>query len=128
MANEELDIMSLVNKLMADPNVVKTVKQLSRESAGAEPTAEVTDKGEGTDAPESVSPNYGDVMKLLPQITRSMKKGDSAEGENRNRLLSALKPYLNSNRRDVIDKIISLPDITRIAEMLPKNKTGKGGV
>lgn len=128
MANEELDIMSVVSKLMADPNIVKTVKQLSRESGGDEMKTEDTDKAEESDTPDSVSTDYSEVMKILPQIARGMKKGTSAEGENRNRLLAALKPYLNSNRRDVIDKIISLPDITRITELLPKNKTGKGGV
>ena len=124
MDNSELS--SVLASLMSDSRVADTVKQLKAslsESKPAEegkadthpPVTEDSAKGESF-------PDIGALTKLL-SVSEKNNKGSDSETEKRNRLLAALKPYLRENRQDVIDKIMSLSNLTGLMDLLPKNNS-----
>ena len=124
MDNSELS--SVLASLMSDSRVADTVKQLkeslSETKLPEEPKAvPVSQNTENLTKTESF-PDIGALTKLL-SVPEKNNKGTDNETEKRNRLLSALKPYLSENRQDVIDKIMSLSSLTGLMDLFSQNNS-----
>lgn len=124
MDNSELS--SVLASLMSDSRVADTVKQLkeslSETKQPEEPKAvPVSQNTENLTKTESF-PDIGALTKLL-SVPEKNNKGTDNETEKRNRLLSALKPYLSENRQDVIDKIMSLSSLTGLMDLFSPNNS-----
>ena len=124
MDNSELS--SVLASLMSDSRVADTVKQLkeslSETKLPEEPKAvPVSQNTENLIKTESF-PDIGALTKLL-SVPEKNNKGTDNETEKRNRLLSALKPYLSENRQDVIDKIMSLSSLTGLMDLFSQNNS-----
>ena len=124
MDNSELS--SVLASLMSDSRVADTVKQLkeslSETKLSEEPKAvPVSQNTENLTKTESF-PDIGALTKLL-SVPEKNNKGTDNETEKRNRLLSALKPYLSENRQDVIDKIMSLSSLTGLMDLFSQNNS-----
>lgn len=63
-----------------------------------------------------------ELMSALSSMMKGDDKGVSRSTENRNRLLSALKPYVGDSRREMIDKIMSLSKITGMLDLISGEK------
>ena len=127
MANEEMDIASVIGKLMNDPSTSDMVRMLKKLLEGTQSESEAEPEHlsvtEGSSQPQTASADLekmSEVISALSPLTDSVKKAGGGEIEQRNRLLAALKPYLNSNRQDMIEKIMSLSRLTGIMDILPK--------
>ena len=118
------DLGEMVGKLMSDPQVASLVKRLKEENAPLDGRA---DGGSG-DAPRDEADGGGEreeeapreealsgLMQTLGPLLGQASKG-SRDTENRNRLLSALKPYVNKERREIIDKVASISSLTGILD------------
>ena len=127
MDKNELDIAEVVSRLMSDPSVTEAVKKLSGGTAGASAVSESeasADAGEQSGISSELAAKLPEVMKLLkPMLDGAEKeKGGNTETDRRNKLLAALKPYLSDGRRDVIDRVTSLPDLKSLSELMSKLK------
>lgn len=113
---EELngDLGAMVEKLMKDPQVASLVGRLKEETA--KEAEEEREDGQETVDREAL----GRVLeKLGPILGAGGNPGREApDMQNRNRLLSALKPYLNRERREMIDKVTSVSSLTSLIEPL----------
>ncbi len=110
------DLGGMIEKLMKDPGVAELVKKLKEGDAPAEgegrekkETDPVPDDGGGSSA------DPGSILDSLGPLLRTAGRA-SAGTENRNRLLFALKPYVNGERRDMIDKVTSISKLTSILD------------
>ncbi len=124
MDNSELS--SVLASLMSDSRVADTVKQLKESLSETKPTEEsktvpISQNTENLTQTESF-PDIGALTKLLG-ISEKKAKSTDTETEKRNRLLSALKPYLSENRQDVIDKIMSLSGLTGLMDLFTPNNS-----
>ena len=81
------DMMNRINGILSDPAAMQTLSGMLSGAGGTDKTQDKdkTDKG--------VS---------MPTVTQS------SESRNRALLISALKPYLNEDRRDKADKLLGL--------------------
>ena len=127
MDKNELDIAEVVSRLMSDPGVTEAVKKLSGGSAGVSPAHETgpsVTETERSGINGELAAKLPEMMKLLKPMLYSAEKGkgESTEADKRNRLLAALKPYLSDSRREVIDRVISLPDLGSLSELMSKLK------
>ncbi len=114
--SEELG--ELVKKLMNDPQVAEIVKSL-KESGAAEEAKEAAEAALNSSSAQTG--NIGDALApLLGTLGGAVPT--SAETENRNRLLAALKPYLSPERREIVDRVSSL---TRITSLFDSARGGK---
>ncbi len=88
------------------PQVMAMLKPLVGAEKSAEPSAPPpkSDEEPGTPPPEAKA-----VSAVLP------KKYDKSRAE---KLMAALKPYLNSSRCEIIDKCVSVMQITDVMEAL----------
>ncbi len=130
------DLSQIIGKIMSNPEFGNLVNSL-KESGIAE---QVSSPAKGTPSEQEA----GGIPQNLPQIAEALTKSglsadtvDSAKIEkavnafrkldNRNceKLLCALKPYLNSQRGEVIDKAMSMMKVTDILTLLQQN--GQGG-
>ena len=120
------DLGEMVGKLMSDPQVASLVKRLKEDNASEsgrvgeedgsapQPVADGESASEGEGAAPREEALSG-LMQTLGPILGQAAKG-SRDTENRNRLLNALKPYVNKERRDVIDKVTSISSLTGILD------------
>ena len=123
MDNNELS--SVLASLMSDSRVADTVKQLKASLSETTPRAESSTEATpiSTDSERSESfPDLGALAKLLNISEKNSPTSDN-EAEKRNRLLAALKPYLRENRREVIDRLMSLSNLTGLIDLFPKNNS-----
>ena len=134
---EELDLGAMMSKIMSDPNFAELMKNM-KSSSGASETAASTNvseenKAENNTDTEKISTESSGaggtvsadkISELVETISPLIKNTSSHSGETerRNRLLAALKPYVNENRREVIDTVMSLSKITNILDIMPKGK------
>lgn len=124
------DISSMLGKIMSDPAFAEMVGRLKSESTSVDKSA-----GNSESKP---SPEISNVMAASdPMLTESgndagthiQEKSESGRADNTEphprrfnkhdkaqaeKLLYALKPYLNKNRCEIIDKCVSVMQITDI--------------
>ena len=149
--NDGLDLGDMINKLMSNPEFSTLVKSMKEEGAkgdtglsGPSSGSENDDGAKeeisvsGADIQQTLSSMGGsipsDVMNKIPDIMSAlgpiMKSGSGkapskSETENRNRLLLALKPYVSSGRREMIDTVLSVSKLTTLLDIIPNKKTDK---
>lgn len=126
MSEEELQ--GAIRNVMDSPAFAQILGQLQGNSQGKE---------ESKAAPPAITP---DMMQKLPQMMSALAplvggggalgkpaesgKGGS-EGEKRKKLLSALRPYLSDNRREAVDQILKVTEMTdllgTLGDLKPKS-------
>ena len=90
------DLSKIVNLIMENPSLIAEISALAKKNdESLQQTVSVTEKEEKEDT-ASVSAS------TLPTVTRS---------EKRQRLLSAMKPYLKDERSRAIDSMLSIVEI-----------------
>ena len=128
------DLSEVLGKLMSDPQVASLVKRLKEENS--QNTAEDGDAGGtaldggaeenedgGADGESSRKTTPSSLTDALGPLVGSIGKG-SRDTENRNRLLSALKPFVNDERKEMIDKVSSISRLTSVLDAAHRG-TGK---
>lgn len=123
MENNELDIKSVIEALMKDDKIADTVNQLKSNLRPSAPNDESETVSEEKSEPAAQSADIGALARILSFTEKNSNGGGSEELEKRNRLLTALKPYLRDSRRDVIDKVMSLSRLTGLMDLLPKSNS-----
>lgn len=112
MSGEELQ--GAVESILASPAFSQILGQLQGKSGEEETKAP---------AVPAITP---EMMQKLPQMMSALAplvggKGEGKssggkkelnEGEKRKRLLSALRPYLSDNRRDALDQVLKVTEMT----------------
>ena len=63
----------------------------------------------------SAQSNTNEAKKDTPPLSLPTLSGQSEEARNRARLISALKPYLNEERRDKAEKLLSLLTLLEVS-------------
>lgn len=133
------DLQNAVQGILSDPAFAKLVGELS----GTPQSAAASSEGEGAQ-PTTAAPQIPpEVLSKLPQMMSALspilsggrdgkdgkdgKKedgphGDKGDAEKRKRLLAALKPYLSSSRREAVDSILKVTEMTDLM-----GKMGFGG-
>lgn len=132
MAEGELDLSAVLSRLMSDKNVTEIIEKLKTNVENQGVTQENTSEPERKNDNQSVSEGTGlspDIIEKLPEvmsvIAPLMKNGtlkgvkNNSETEKRNRLLAALKPYMNESRCGMIDSIMTLSKLTGIMDIFP---------
>lgn len=115
-----------VQSILANPAFAKLAGELS---GGEKKEASAPPQNEG--APQQGMPQISpEMLARLPQMMSAMapllsgmqgksgeksdggKGGEAGDAERRKRLLAALKPYLSSQRKDAIDSILKVTEMT----------------
>ncbi len=123
-----------INKLMANPEIISMVastlgnmpppparqEQKEKAPAAEEPSAEAS-----VLPPKAVGPpELGDLMKniapMMSLLGGSGKSPRSNEENQREALLCALKPYVSEGRREAIDHIIRISQVSDILKSIQK--------
>ncbi len=110
------DLGGMIEKLMGDPQVMELVKKMKEDGAGKEKEGAAPDPG-GEDS----SVDAGAILESLGPLLKSAGRA-SPGTENRNRLLTALKPYVNGERREMIDRVTSISKLTSILDAANRRK------
>lgn len=131
MQPEELQ--SAVQSILKDPAFAKLVGELSGQPQPAPASAE-REEAQSASAVPQIPP---EMLARLPQMMSALSpllsggkegkkedgpSGDKGDAEKRKRLLAALKPYLSSSRRDAVDSILKVTEMTDLM-----GKMGFGG-
>lgn len=87
------DIMNKISGIMNDPEAMKSI----------------------SNAMSGISPQTEQAKEAVSNIQRQLPEPKSDESKNRARLISALKPYLNADRRDKADKLLGLLTLLEIS-------------
>ena len=133
---ETSPIAQMVEQIMKNPELTGIINELRGGTDGAPAVSQAEILSHLPDVMAMLKPMTGETSGAVPEITESSAKnsGSAAPEENvkavsaavpkkydRNRaekLMAALKPYLNSNRCEIIDKCVSVIQITDIVEAL----------
>lgn len=122
MSGEELQ--GAVESILASPAFSQILGQLQGKSAEEE---------QKKPAVPAITP---EMMQKLPQMMSALAplvggKGEEKssggkkelnDGEKRKRLLSALRPYLSDNRRDALDQVLKVTEMTDLLGTLGDRK------
>ena len=138
MSPEELQ--GAVQSILANPAFAKLAAEVSGGTASAQPQDTQSTPASAPAMPQ-ISP---EMLAKLPQMMSAMApllsgrqgKGDGGKGgkddgnkdgdaERRKRLLAALKPYLSSQRKDAIDSILKVTEMTDLLGQLGSKSSAK---
>ncbi len=99
--NGTLDLSKVISLITENPKLIAEISALAKSSQ--------SDENEGSAPKESTE----EISKPSEVIETSGEPGPSfkAEPKNRQRLLSAFKPYLSNERAKAIDSMLSIADI-----------------
>ena len=130
LSGEELQ--NALNSILSNPEFGKMVEHIRGNSDGTETPQDI---------PKNASQIPPDVLARIPQMMSALaplvsgmsggKKADpsekpggsgTGEAEKRKKLLSALRPYLNQHRKDAVDNIMKVSDMTDLLGGLSKTK------
>ncbi|MBR3423547.1 MAG: hypothetical protein IKN50_00895 [Clostridia bacterium] len=114
------DLGGMLEKLMSDPQVTELVKKLKESDAAHGADGEKKDAETAPD-PGGDPADAGSILDSLGPLLKTAGRA-SAGTDNRNRLLAALKPYVNSERRDMIDKVTSISKLTSLLDAAAGNR------
>lgn len=128
MPPEELQ--SAVQSILKDPAFAKLVGELSGKTPAAEEKPERVPAASVPQIPPEMLAKFPQMMSAIAPLLTGGKEGKREEGtpagrddaEKRKRLLAALKPYLSSSRRDAVDSILKVTEMTDLV-----GKMGLGG-
>lgn len=115
MAESQSDFSSMLNKVISNPDAMQTILKLASEMKGG--SAGGADAG-GDEAVEAANifGKDGDHDEHS-QHEHIHKHSYDDDEENRIKLLIALKPYLNDERREKADMIIRLLKLLRFTDL-----------
>lgn len=125
---EKTDLSAMIAEVMKNPEVSRMVAELKAnmtENSAGENAAPAAAAPSGTVPPE--------VLAKLPEMMAVLGKGGgkpspaSRDAENRRRLLAALKPYLNPARKDAVESILRVTEITDLLGTIPQSTRGGDG-
>ncbi len=136
MSSEELQ--GAVQSILANPAFAKLAAEVSGGTASAQ-TQDTQSAPASAPAMPQISP---EMLAKLPQMMSAMApllsgmqgKGDGGkdgggkkdgDAERRKRLLAALKPYLSSQRKDAIDSILKVTEMTDLLGRLGSKGSAK---
>lgn len=130
--DKDLDLSSVIEKLMSNENALEMVKQLKSAVGEAEASENTAPAAQQTESAEkaalsdgALSPDMAQIMAQLAPLIKAnggKKNASSGDAEKRNKLLSALRPYLSGSRQEAVDRIMSLSKITDLLDFLPRGK------
>ena len=113
------DAAEVISEETSDSNSIQKIRR-------AASTDESTNKGNDINVSDDLSDEFNSerlremVSAIAPLIKNSGKRISGREDvERRNRLLSALKPYLNQNKQEMIDRIMAISRITGLLDIMP---------
>lgn len=104
------DISSMLSKVLSDPDAMKRIGALA-ENLRSNGTAEAASGSEANDGAQQEEHSEKKAPLQLPQGL------NKKENDQRMALLSALKPYLGSERREKVDMIIKMLRILSLADL-----------
>lgn len=132
---ENANLSAMIAEVMKNPELSKMVAELKANTASGSPASgdvETAKESPAAAAPSGAIPP--DVLAKLPEMMAVLGKGGSGnntpaarDAENRRRLLSALKPYLNPARKDAVESILKVTQITDLFGTLPESRRGGDG-
>lgn len=129
----EEGISSAISKLMEHPEIIGAVASALGSSSPLSPTATATatasesadssDSDAAEQAPEAFAGGAELASSLIPMISRLGSLGIGGKdggkgGSKHSALLCALKPYLSPNRRDAIDYMLKISQLSDIISKL----------
>lgn len=137
------DISSMIQKIMQNPEFSNMVKELR---------GEMGNNAQSVDASKSTEDTTADMMAKLPDVMAMLspiigKSESTSSSENNNdiipkkydkakaeKLLFAIKPYLNGTRSDIIDKCVSVMQLSDVMgtlggldSLMKSGNKGEGG-
>ena len=97
MDNNAPDLSKIISIIMENPGLINEIKSLAegKSEAAEEPLQEK---------------KMTEEVSVIPTVTKAGEP-ESAERKNRQRLLSAFKPYVSGERGRAIDSMLSIADI-----------------
>ena len=118
------DLSTLINKVISNPEAMQTIMKLANDlkENRSDAAADEEDDEKETPQPAAGQPAEGGQADQAvsasanPHFHRGHRKRDDEE-ENRIRLLIALKPYLNEDRREKADIMIRLLKLLRFTDL-----------
>ena len=121
LANPEL-LSTVAAAIGASPPAEVEVNGASAEKSGTENNAEEKIKKDTEAEAVSANTHTEDISQKLPELMSSVApviaaisgRGGKQPDDDRTRLLCALKPYVNSHRRDAIDTMVQLARISEV--------------
>ena len=138
MDTGNLDLAGIIGKLMQSEESVAIIDRLksSVENKGDPQTdLEQTSVQSKRSEIKEASNDIDGLAEKLPQVMSALaplmengtfgKITKNSSQNRRNDLLTALRPYLNEGRRDMIDKIMTLSRLTGMMDMLPRETREK---
>ena len=100
-----IDLSAVIGKLSQNPELLSMAAKLFSDIPKPEPH-----NADSSSPPQpSVSPDI--IATLLPVLTGGNKKTDRKPDNHSTALLTALKPYLSNERREVIDRMLQFSKI-----------------
>jgi len=115
----------IIGKLMADPEIMKTLSSVIGKKDTAADQAQPTEAKEASAAEETapVSSGASEAIDRLPEVmamlTPALKNGKIPErNDRRTCLLRAIKPYVSRGRCEAIDYMIRIAGISDILKNL----------
>lgn len=128
------DLQKTVASILGNPAFGKILGELSGKTA---PTPEETPAPQNVSTPQ-ITP---EMMAKLPQMMSALapllsgmqgekkesggaEKSSASDAEKRKKLLAALKPYLSSSRRDAVDSIMKVTEMTDLISQFGGMKPG----
>ena len=124
-----------INKLMANPEIISTVASALgnmslQEKSSVSEDCEIASSDAADDVASSaqagIRPDLGELMKSLGPVMSTLKGGSrssetkSSESDRREALLCALKPYVSEGRREAIDYIIRISQVSDILKNIQR--------
>ncbi len=121
------DLESKINALFSSPESMERIMQLARTLSGTEHKDNAAPSQ--ADAPENTErlTNPGGIDAATMQMLAGAMKAFSAPSEEE-RLITALKPYLSSNRMEKIDKAVGIAKLAKVARKVLPELGGKNHV
>ena len=132
-------ISDAINKLMANPEIISTVAaalgnmnaqgkaSLTAEDTDKEDSPTVTDEGADEKSAQAGShSDLGELVKSLTPVITTLKNTShpsvqkNSEAARREALLCALKPYVSEGRREAIDYIIRISQVSDILKNIQR--------
>ncbi len=108
-----------IDRIMANPELISMVA--SALGKPSEPPPKVSADEAAPQEQEAPSSDSASVLTALPTLLKSAGKG--MPENDRTRLLCALKPYVNPHRRDAIDTILRVSQMTELLKHLNLNSS-----
>jgi len=128
----DMDLSAIIEKLMNDSSTADMIAKI-KSSVENDPSVQSEKLNTSDDNKEtSLSTDSGDLADKLPLVMGALgpllesgalsKAQNDGTAEKRNRLLFALRPFLNEGRQGMLDKIMTVSKITRLIDLLPRDK------